>query len=150
MSIKQERSLASSFSKIGSTAAIGGLVACVVGFALMYSPGPPKLTLTSHSLTIQDRFYPVTVNAADIDVAGIKVVDIQTDQAWKPFRINGIGNARYHAGWFRVASGSARMYWTNGARLVLLPPSGKGAPVLFQVNDPEQFVDKVRQEWANK
>jgi hypothetical protein len=130
--------------------ALAILVTCFVGLALMYSPGPPKLTLTSNSLTIHDHFYPVTVNAADIDVAGIRIVDIRTDQAWKPTaRTNGFANARYHSGWFRVACGSVRMYWADGARLVLLPPRGSGAPVLFQVNDPEQFVDRVRQEWAS-
>jgi hypothetical protein len=133
---------------VGGAVAI--LVACVVCFSLMYSPGPPKLTLTSNSLTIHDHFYPVTVNAADIDLSDIRVVNIQTDQAWKPtVRTNGFANAYYHSGWFHVASGSARMYWADGARLVLLPPRRGGAPVLFQVNDPEQFVETVRKEWAS-
>jgi hypothetical protein len=115
----------------------------------MYSPGPPKLTLTSNSLTIHDHFYPVTVNAADVDVGGIRIVDIRSDPAWEPTaRTNGFSNSRYHSGWFRVASGSARMYWADGAKVVLLPPRGRGAPILFQVNDPEQFVEAVRQTWA--
>src|ERR1035441_1132330 len=49
------------------------LITGVVCFALMYSPGPPQLTLTSNALTIHDHFYPFTVNAADIDVGGIKI-----------------------------------------------------------------------------
>lgn len=133
---------------------IGGgiaiLVACVVGFALMYSPGAPKWTLTPNSLTIRDRFYPVTVNAADVDVNGIKVVNIRTDPQWKPTeRTDGFANAHYHSGWFRVANGSARMYWADGANLVLLPPRQSGAPVLLQVSDPEQFVEKIHEEWTN-
>jgi hypothetical protein len=129
--------------------AIAIFVASLAGFALIYSPGPPRLTLTSNSLTIHDRFYPVTVNAANIDVAGIRIVDIRTDQAWEPTaRTNGFANAHYHSGWFRIASGPARMYWADGTRLVLLPPRGTGAPVLLQVNDPEQFVNTIRQEWA--
>jgi hypothetical protein len=135
---------------------IGGAVAIlvigvigVVCFALMYSPGPPKLTLTSNSLTIHDRFYPVTVNAADIDVSGIRLVNICTDHDWTPTeRTNGFANARYHSGWFQVASGPARMYWADGAALVLLPPRRSGAPVLVEVNHPEQFVASVRQKWA--
>jgi hypothetical protein len=127
-----------------------GAVASFVCFALMYSPGPPKLTLTSNSLTIHDRFYPDTVDAADVDVSGIKIVDIQTDHVWTPTeRTNGFANDHYHSGWFRVAGGSVRMYWADGTRLVLLPPRRSGAAVLLQVNDPEQFVDKVRQEWAH-
>jgi len=134
---------------LGGAGAI--LVTGFVCFAPMYSPGLPKLTLTSTSLTIHDHFYPVTVNAADIDVADIRVVNIRTDQAWKPTaRTDGFGNARYHSGWFRVAGGSVRMYWADGAKLVLLPPRGKGAAVLFQVDNPEQYVEAVRQEWASQ
>lgn len=132
---------------IGGTIAI--LTTGVVCLALMYSPGPPKLMLTSNSLTIHDYFYPVTVNAADVDVDGIKVVNIRTDHEWTPTaRTNGFANAHYHSGWFQVAGGSARMYWADGVRLVLLPPRRGGAPVLVQVNDPEQFVELVRQKWA--
>jgi cobalamin biosynthesis Co2+ chelatase CbiK len=40
------------------------------------------------------------------------------------------------------------MYWANGENLVLLPSLHIGTPVLVQVNDPEQFIDKVRQQWA--
>ena len=100
-------------------AAVAILVLCVVGFALMYAPGPPNLTLTSNSLTIHDRFYPVTVNAADIDVGGIKIVNIHTDREWKPIaRTDGFANAHYHSGWFQVAGGSVRMYWADGPRLI--------------------------------
>jgi hypothetical protein len=134
----------------GAVSILVTCVVCFVCFALMYSPGPPKLTLTSSSLTIHDRFYPITVNAADIDVSGIKIVNIRTDQAWKPTaRTNGFANAHYHSGWFQVACGSVRMYWADGARLALLPPRRSGAPVLVQVNDPEQFVEGVRQKWAS-
>lgn len=136
---------------------IGGAVAIfvigvvgVVCLALMYAPGPPKLTLTPNSLTVHDRFYPVTVNAADIDVSGIKIVNIQTDHEWTPTeRTNGFANGHYHSGWFQVAGGPARMYWADGAELVLLPPRRSGAPVLVQVSDPEQFVKQLRQEWAS-
>jgi hypothetical protein len=127
-----------------------GAVVAFACFALMYSPGPPRLTLTSNSLIIHDRFYPVTVNAADIDVSGIKIVDIQNDQAWRPTeRTDGFANDHYRSGWFRVASGSARMYWADGTKLVLLPSRRSAAPVLLQVTDPEQFVAKVHQVWAS-
>ena len=126
------------------------LITGVVCFALMYSPGPPQLTLTSNALTIHDHFYPFTVNAADIDVGGIKIVNIRTDREWTPtVRTDGFANAHYHSGSFQVASGSVRMYWADGDRLVLLPPRRNGAPVLVQVNDPEQFVERVRQKWAS-
>ncbi len=41
------------------------------------------------------------------------------------------------------------MYWADGTKLII-PRTRNGVPVLVQVNDPEQFVQHVRQEWANR
>src|ERR1035438_980863 len=41
--------------------AIGVIALAVVAFAIAYSLGPPLYTLTADSLTIHDRFYPVTL-----------------------------------------------------------------------------------------
>ena len=42
------------------------------------------------------------------------------------------------------------MYWTDGRRLVLLPPKGDGAAVLLETSEPEQFVREVRQAWSGR
>jgi hypothetical protein len=130
---------------------IGAVSLLVVAFALMYSPGPPSYTLTADALTIHDRFYPVTLKAADVDVARARLVDMAVDREWRPtMRTNGFANAHYRSGWFRVASGrKVRMYRAGGTRLVLLPAKGDGAAVLLDVNDPEQFLERLRREWGN-
>ena len=114
-----------------------------------YSPGPPKYTMTSEGLTIHDRFYPVTVKAADVDVELIKVVDVGVDPHWRlTARTDGIGARYYKAGWFRVAGGEkVRMYRTTSQRLVLLPPKGQNPPVLMEVRQPDAFIREVRQAW---
>jgi hypothetical protein len=45
---------------------------------------------------------------------------------------------------------TVRMYWTDGRRLVLLPPKSDGAAVLLETTDPEKFVREVRQEWSGR
>jgi hypothetical protein len=122
----------------------------VVAFAFLYSPGPPRYTLTPDALTVHDRFYPVTLKAFDVDVARIRVVDFRVDEEWRPtMRTNGFANQHYRAGWFRVANGrTVRMYRADGTRLVLLPPKGDGAPVLVEVTDPDRFVEEVRRKWG--
>ena len=55
--------------------AIGVIALAVVAFAIAYSPGPPLYTLTADSLTIHDRFYPVTLRATSVDVEHIRLVD---------------------------------------------------------------------------
>jgi len=139
---------------------IGAIIAGVVGaialalmmWAWLYSPGPPKYTLTPTALVIHDRFYPVTLGAQSVDLARVRVVDLATDKDWQPtMRTNGFANTHYRAGWFRVANGAkVRMYRASGTQLVLLPPAGNGNPVLLETTDPERFVAEVKQEWAGK
>jgi len=126
------------------------IVLAIVGFAFLYAPGPPKLTLTPQALEIHDRFYPFTLSAADVDIAGIRVVDIATDLEWRPTaRTNGFSNAHYHSGWFRTVGGrTVRMYWADGKRLVLLPPKSSGPAVLVEANEPEKLIGQIRQEWV--
>ena len=130
--------------------AIAVVVLGVVAAAFLYSPGPPQYMLTGTSLTIHDRFYPMTVNASDVDVDGIRVVDIGQDSGWRPTeRTDGFANSNYHSGWFRVANGQkVRMYWAKSRNVVLLPPKGQGNAVLLEVAQPERFVDDLRQVWA--
>ena len=130
--------------------AVGAVSLVIVALAFLYSPGPPSYTLTAETLTIHDRFYPVTLRTADVDIAGIRLVDIAVDRDWRPtMRTNGFANAHYHSGWFRVASGrKVRMYRADGTRLVLLPPKGDSAAVLMEVKDPERFLDELRREWG--
>ena len=121
----------------------------VVISALTYSPGLVKWTLTPAALTIADRFYPVTVRAADVDVASARVVDIANDAEWRPAaKVNGYANSHYRAGWFMTAGRHrVRMYRTDGTRLVLLTPKGDGTPVLMQVAQPDEFLVQLRREW---
>ncbi len=137
------------FTGILAAAAIALVGLAIAAFATLYSPGPPGYTITPRALTIHDRFYPVTVQAADIDVSRVRVVNFDTDTDWRPTaRTNGFANAHYRSGDFRAANGDkVRLYWADGRRLVLLPPKGRGTPVLLQTADPDHFVAEVRQRW---
>jgi hypothetical protein len=128
---------------------IGILIILPLAAIFLYSPGPPKYAITSEGLTILDRFYPVAVKAADVDVEHVKVVNIRSDPHWRlTARTDGIGLRLYKAGWFRVAGGEkVRMYRTISPRLVLLPPKGQNAPVLMEVKQPESFILELRQAW---
>jgi len=132
-------------------AAIGLLVLGFVGAALFYSPGEPDYILSDSVLEIHDRFYPVTVQASDVDTGRIRVVDLDEEPSWRTvLRTNGFANLRYQSGWFRTAGGQKiRMYRAGGQRLVLLPPKGVSEPVLIQVKDPEAFIAELRRSWAD-
>jgi len=135
-------------------AAIGIAVALVAlgvaAIAVSYSPGPPGYTLTPGALTIHDRFYPVTLLASDVDMSGIRIVDLTQNTEWRPvLRTNGFANSHYRAGWFQLADGrKVRLYRADSQLVVLLPPKGNGAPVLYQAADPEKFVQEIRTAWS--
>jgi hypothetical protein len=135
---------------IGATAGIAAIAA--VTFAILYSPGPPSYTLTADSLTIHDRFYPVTVIPSLVDIDYMRIVDFAVDTEWMPTaRTNGFANGHYHSGWYRVASGQkVRLYRADGTRLVLLPGRGGGTTVILEAKDPDAFMDEVRREWSNR
>lgn len=107
-------------------------------------------TLTRETLTIHDRFYPVTVQASAVDVARIHVVDLADEPDWRPVvRTNGFANTHYRSGWFRAANGSTmRLYQAGGHRLVLLPPHSNGTAILYQAKEPEEFVREISEQWA--
>ena len=131
---------------------IGLAVLAVVAAAFLYSPGPPTYTLTPDSLVIHDRFYPVRVKSADVDVEHVRVVDLSTDTSWRPtVRTNGFSNFHYHSGWYRTGNGKqVRMYRADSTRLVLLPPKGESAPVLIEVAQPDEFVRQLQAQWVRK
>ncbi len=129
------------------------LVLAAVGLGVaanLYSPGPPSYTLTAGSLTIHDRFYPVTLQSSDVDLGGIRIVDLSQNSGWRPVqRTNGFANSHYQSGWFRTVSGEkVRLYRAGNPVVVLLPPAGAGAPVLYQAEDPEDFVHQLRAAWG--
>jgi hypothetical protein len=129
---------------------IGFAVLALVAAALLYAPGPPSYTLTSRSLTIHDRFYPVTLQARAVDVDHVRIVDVSWDRNWQTVsRTSGFANAYYRAGWFRVGNGTkVRLYRAAGTQLVLLPPNGDGPTVLMEATDPNQLVRRIRAAWA--
>ena len=125
-------------------------VLALVAAAMLYSPGPPGYTLTTDTLTIHDRFYPVTLHASAVDLNGIRIVDLNQNTAWRPVkRTNGFANSHYQSGWFQVANGDkVRLYRAGGSLVVLLPPKGAGSAVLYQAEAPAAFVGELRTEWG--
>jgi hypothetical protein len=126
-----------------------GVAVLAIGFivlALLYSPGVPGYTLAGGSLTIHDRFYPVTLPAGAIDAAHARVVDLAQDTEWRPtLRTNGFANQHYQSGWYRVRNGkTVRLYRAGGSRLVLIPPKSDGTYVLYQAQDPAGFIAELQ------
>jgi hypothetical protein len=141
-----------SSSATGAAIGVAAALVClgVAAIAITYSPGPPGYTLTPDELTIHDRFFALTLRASDVEMNGIRIVDLTQDTEWRPVRrTNGFANSHYRAGWFQLTDGrKVRLYRADSQLVVLLPPKGDGAPVLYQAADPEKFVDEIRTAWS--
>ena len=134
---------------VGLAIFIAGFGILAAFFAMRYSPGLPRYTLTRDALTIQDRFYPVTLRAGSVDLGGVRVIDLDTNPEWVPsIRTNGFSNTHYHSGWYRLRNGmTVRLYRAGGDRLVYLPSSRGDAPVLLETADPDRFLGQIEAEW---
>jgi len=133
--------------------AIGGLGLAIGAAALLYAPGRPPVDLIGDALVIHSRFCGMTVPASSVDAAHVRVVDLQTESGWRPtMKTYGFDNPHYRAGNFRTANGQAiKLFTTGSERLVLLPPSSQdGLPVLLDVDDPDQFAARLRQQWSGQ
>jgi hypothetical protein len=159
---KQASGLLPANSERASSGVMGaGIVGATIGLAsiglvaaaMLYAPGRPPVDLTRDSLVIHSRLYGMTVPASSVDVANVRVVDLQLEPGWRPVsRTNGFGNPHYRAGNFRAANGrTVKLFTTGSERLVLLPPAREdGTPVLLDAADPDQFAARVRQEWSGQ
>jgi hypothetical protein len=135
----------------GVGVAIAGITLTFVAGAMLYSPGRPEVDLTRESLIIHSWFYGMTLPASSVEVAKVRVVDLQAEPGWKPvLRTGGFANPFYRAGNFRTANGrTVKLFTTGTQKLVLLPPSLKdGTPVLLDTAEPDQFAAKVREVWT--
>ena len=128
--------------------ALAALTVSLIGSLSLYKPGPVKYQLGNGRLAIEDRFYPITLGAENVDAANARVVDILTDPVWRvSLRVNGIATKNYRAGWFRASGQNVLMYSTGSSRLVLIPARGKATTVLMEVQDPEEFLERLRREF---
>ena len=87
-----------------------------------------------------------TLQADAIDAGHIRIVDLTQESEWRPtLRANGFANLHYQSEWFRVANGkTVCLYRAGGQRLVLIPPKGDSAPVLYQAKDPVRFAQELQ------
>lgn len=125
---------------------VGIVVVVIIAIAGWYQSGPVKYKISSEGLAIHDGFYSDRLEAADIDLEHIQVVDLEKDARWRPAsKISGVGTGQHRFGYWRVAGGEkVRLYQTGGERLVLLPRKDKATPILVEVKQPEAFVQELR------
>ncbi|GIU11564.1 MULTISPECIES: PH domain-containing protein [unclassified Shewanella] len=128
--------------KTSKAVSIGILLPMVLAFSWMfYKVNDSKLILSSETLTLDVPFYGFSLPIADIDSAGITLLDWGKEPGLKPdIRANGIGIPGFQLGWFRLANGQkAFVASTNTDKLVLIPTL-QNYPLILSLQQPEGLL----------
>jgi hypothetical protein len=97
------------------------LVVAFVG--IIYFSKKPSVDIGNEFLTIKSLFYGKSIPIGEINVNGIKQLNLNRDKDYSiKIRTNGIGLPNYHVGWMKLNNGNkALAYITDKTNVVLIP-----------------------------
>jgi hypothetical protein len=111
-----------------------------------YASRQARFELRDDGLRIRSAVYGRTIPAHSLVVEDARIVDLRRELQ-PTLRTNGIGMPGYSAGWFRLRGESrALLFVTDRSRVVYLP-TREGWPVLLSVQEPEAFLEALRQRY---
>jgi hypothetical protein len=112
-----------------------------------YSSRHINFKVNEQGLRIGPGLYGRLIPKEDINVEGVKVINLNTDSEYQPkWRTNGAGLPGYSAGWFKLVNKEkALLFVTDRSRVVYIP-THKDYAVLLSVREAEEFAD-VLKKW---
>ena len=128
---------------------MGVIILGVIGMLVMfgYQARHAQFTVNERGLNISPGLYSRFIPKENINTAGVKVINLNTDSAYKPkWRTNGAGLPGYAAGWFKLENKEkALVFVTDRSRVVYIPTS-ENYSVLLSVPEAEELADLL-QHW---
>jgi len=105
--------------------------------------------VTAEAIEIEGM-YPKRIIRGNIVLDGAKVLNLKRDKSVRlTRRNNGINLGGYRAGWFEVNhEGQALVVITDRSRVVYLP-TREDYVVMLSMDDPEYFLETLRETWMN-
>ncbi|WP_461248080.1 PH domain-containing protein [Treponema sp. R6D11] len=96
------------------------LIGCI---GLIFFTKNPSVIIDNGFLTIKSLFYGKTIAINEINVDGIKQLNLSNDKDYRiKIRTNGIGLPGYYVGWMRLNNGhKALVYIKDKTNVVLIP-----------------------------
>ena len=100
-------------------------VLIVVFSGIVYFSEKPSVDIGNGFLTIKSLFYGKSIPIGEINVDGIKQLNLNNDRGYNiKIRTNGIGLPNYYVGWMKLNNGNkALVYLTDKTNVVLIPTS---------------------------
>ena len=129
--------------------AMGVIMVGVIGMLVMfgYQAKHASFTVNDQGLRISPGLYSRFIPKEDINTEGVRVINLNTDAAYKPkWRTNGAGLPGYAAGWFKLENKEkALLFVTDRSRVVYIPTTNNYS-VMLSVREAEEFADLL-QHW---
>jgi hypothetical protein len=122
-----------------------GVIAMLVMFG--YQAKHAQFTVNDQGLRINPGMYSRFIPKEDINTAGVKVINLNTESAYKPkWRTNGAGLPGYAAGWFKLANKEKALVFVTDRSSVVYIPTTENYSVLLSVREADEFADLI-QHW---
>ena len=88
--------------------------------------------------------YGTSVPIESIDVAGVKVVNLEDDPFFNPnFRTNGYGISGYQTGWFQLQNGEKALLFLSDRRRVIYIPTTFGYSLVISADKAESIRERI-------
>lgn len=129
-----------------------GIVALVTGSLLLllgsfaYASRHVKFEVSPAGLAIRGDLYGRRLPAPSLLREKAGVVDLAESPDYRPvWRTNGAGLPGYGSGWFRLGNGDKALIFVTDKRRVVYLPTREGYSLLLSVQEPEKFLEALRQ-----
>jgi hypothetical protein len=97
-------------------------------------------------LVVKAAFYTQRIHAADVDVAGARVLDLDEHTEFRPVKSNGYALPGFFAGHFRNGAKISQKFFCllTDRRRVLVLPERNGRMLLLSLERPQALIDALQ------
>ena len=119
------------------------LLGVIAMFVLIgYQARHASFTVNDQGLSISPGLYSRFIPKEDINAERVKVINLNTDSAYKPkWRTNGASLPGYAAGWFKLENKEKALLFVTDRSSVVYIPTSHNYSVMLSVREAEEFAD---------
>lgn len=104
-----------------------------------------RFELSDAGLRLRGDLYGRTVPAAALRGGATRIVDLANTPELQPrWRTMGTAIPSYRAGWFRLRNGEKALLYVTDSRRAVYVPTTQGYSLLLSPQQPERFVERLR------
>lgn len=122
------------------------VLAFVLLWRIMSCVGKVTFRIADGVLDVQGDFFSRRIPTSDLRLTEARRVDLRLEPALAPVvRIAGTALPGYQGGWFRLQSGEKGLVYLSDRSKAVCVPTTLGYTLLLTPDDPQGFLDAVRQ-----